>query len=409
MSKLRRLLVWLLGLTVVCGLVGAWAARWYYTTQPDYRLRCGQEALSRGDAEAAERQALQLETAGHADYAHLLRAEVLFCARRYAQTLQELNQIRDQGELRLKAIALSGQCLLYLREAREAERVFHFVLSECPDHIDAHRGLAALYYDRGAMWLAVQHLETVARLEPRDGRPYRWLGLIYKDLPYDNARAISCYEEALCRELSEQAAEEVKEELAECLVKQSDYVQALEVLEGCDHEAAETPKLVALRAECLWALGRGTEAQALVDRALSAQPRFPGLLRLRAQWHVQDKGLPAAASLLERALEIDRHDYLSRFQLYLVYQSLGRPAAAAEQRRLGQQTQNDLKELTDLNLQAMNKPRDASVRRRLAELCQKLDKPDLAAMWLRAAADCSPGPETSSGQAPATGASSTLP
>jgi tetratricopeptide (TPR) repeat protein len=95
---------------------------------------------------------------------------------------------------------------------------------------------------------------------------------------------------------------------------------------------------------------------------------------------------PAAASLLERLLRVDRHDFVGRFQLAQAYEALGRHADADEQRRLGQQTENDLTELTKLNQQAMYNPWDATVRERLAELYTKLDRPGVAAMWIRAAA-----------------------
>jgi hypothetical protein len=66
---------------------------------------------------------------------------------------------------------------------------------------------------------------------------------------------------------------------------------------------------------------------------------------------------------------------------------LGRPAEAEEQRRLLRQTQEALTAMTRLNGEAIDRPRDAAVRRCLAELCEQLNKPDLAAMWHRAAAN----------------------
>jgi hypothetical protein len=65
-----------------------------------------------------------------------------------------------------------------------------------------------------------------------------------------------------------------------------------------------------------------------------------------------------------------------------------RPADAAEQRRLADQTKELLLQLTDLIKKASDKPWDAEVRKRLAELCHRLDKPKLADMWQKAAASC---------------------
>ena len=64
---------------------------------------------------------------------------------------------------------------------------------------------------------------------------------------------------------------------------------------------------------------------------------------------------------------------------------------AAEQQRLCEQTQAYLAELTSLNEKIAERPWDGAVRTRLAEVCDKLDKPDLAAMWRQAAAASLPG------------------
>src|SRR5262249_51972947 len=151
--------------------------------------------------------------------------------------------------------------------------------------------------------------------DPRDGRPQRWLGFIYKEMPYDNDRAVLALQEALRRNLSDRVAEEVREELAECLVKQSDYEQAFQTLEGCNAEAADTAKVVALRAECLWALGRVPEARGLLDEALKENSRSAELLRVRAKVHLEAHEHQAAAALLERLVEVDRHDFAGHFQL----------------------------------------------------------------------------------------------
>ena len=231
------------------GGAGAWR---HYTNRPEYLLGKGQAALRRGDADAAEVLAARLEAAGYADHACLLRGEAYLRQKRPALALQEFNNIRDQGAIRLEAVALSGKCLLQLENAPEAARCFQFVLSEQPDHVEAHRGLAVVYYDQGAIGLALEHLQTVARLDPGDGRPHRLMGLIYKDQARP-AEAVASYEEALKRPLIDESLGEVREELAETLLRQGDAARAQEVLDGCDARHAQKPKVLALKAECLLA------------------------------------------------------------------------------------------------------------------------------------------------------------
>jgi tetratricopeptide (TPR) repeat protein len=109
---------------------------------------------------------------------------------------------------------------------------------------------------------------------------------------------------------------------------------------------------------------------------------------LRAQLHADAGEASDAAALLEKALRTDPHNYACRYQLALAYERLNRRAEAAEQRKLTEKSQRLFLELIDLNQEAIDKPTDAGVRRRLADVCSKLGKQELAQMWLRAAEMC---------------------
>src|SRR5262245_15916154 len=111
---LRRLLP-VLCLAAALALACGGATRWYRASQPDHRLRLGQEALERDDSDAAWRVVAALERGGHKDHAYLLRAEILYRESRYLQALNTLNQIQDQGALRLQAATLAGWCFLQAR------------------------------------------------------------------------------------------------------------------------------------------------------------------------------------------------------------------------------------------------------------------------------------------------------
>jgi tetratricopeptide (TPR) repeat protein len=385
----RPLLVRLLLLTGGLGLAGAGVAWWSYTHRPDYQLRHGQEALRQGYWSEAERRACWLETAGYPDHARLLRGEAFLRQDEPNRAVEQYNQIGDRGDLLVEASAIYGQWfLLHLHRPVEAERFLLFVLARQPDHLDAHRSLASLYYDQGAWVPAVLHALRWGELDRRDGRPHRFVGLIYKDLE-QHGQAIPAYQEALRRELKPAVAETVREELAECLVAQAHFAEALPILEHLPpRRRVEAPKLVALQGECLWGLGRTAEAEALLDQALADAPRCPEVLRLRAKVYLAVPESAAAVPLLERAVALDRHDFASRFQLAQAYESLGRRDAAAEQRRLAQQTQDALTEVTNLVRAASEQPWDGSVRRRLAEACRSLDQPELAERWRRSAAAC---------------------
>jgi predicted Zn-dependent protease len=120
--------------------------------------------------------------------------------------------------------------------------------------------------------------------------------------------------------------------------------------------------------------------------------------------YLETKEPAAAVPLLERALALDAHDYASRYQLAQAYKALGKPAEAEAQLRLLERTQKDILELSRLNQQATQSPWDASLRRRLADLCDKLGKPHEAEMWRQAAAACPAPPAAADPAEPRGGA-----
>jgi tetratricopeptide (TPR) repeat protein len=388
MRKLRYALLVLLALAVAVAV--AW--RWHATTRPEYRLKSGQEAVRKGDWNKAERLAARLEASGYRSHAHLLRGDAYFHQQQWAQALAEFNQIDDEGEIRLEAAALSGQCLLRLGNLRGAEAAFRFVVDQQPDHLEAHRGLADVYYFQGALLQAIDQFHEISRLDVQDSRPHRFIGLIYKDLGQPS-EAVAAYQEALHHELTAQETERIREELAECLVKLHNYDQALEVLAACSPDTADKPAVLAQRAECLYAQSQVEAARDLLDRALEKHPQFPALLSLRARIHLAKSDPARAASLLERAVKADRHDSASRQQLAQAYQRLGRADEAAAQLSLAKQSDGYRAQRAELTQEAMNHPWDAAVRRRLAEVCRQLDRPEEVDMWLNAAAACPPPPK----------------
>lgn len=381
----RGLLIGTLTLVITLGAVAGGTAWWYQARRPDSRLRQGQEALRRGRPDIADRLARRLEADGYPDHAHLLRGEAFLREHQLDLAVNEFNQINDQGDLLTEASVIYGLAFLSLKRPFEAENCLRHVVSKQPDHLEAHRGLAAIYFDQGALTLAVRHAQECARLEPHKGYPFWLMGVIFKDLgQYTSAR--DAYQKALERELSTAQANDVKEGLAEVLVQLKDYARAMTILDDCPASVTAKPKMIACRAECLIGLDRRAEGKSRLDNALQEHPQAADLLRLRAKLYLSDDEPQKAAPLLERALQLDRHDHVSRYQLVQVYKMLGRPKDVAEQERLLEETQRYLAELTKLNSEIAERPWDATVRTRLAEICDKLDKPDLAAMWRQAAA-----------------------
>jgi tetratricopeptide (TPR) repeat protein len=384
---------WLLGLAcfgLASGLavgVGVWRHR---ITQPVYRLQRGQEALARGDLSTVEAMADRLESAGYPDHAHLLRGQMYLGLQRPNDAIREYNLIRQTNdEILAQASAIYGLAFLSAGDPHRAQKLFQAVANLRPDNIDARKGLAALYYDQGAMDLAVRQLERWAELDPEDGQPQRFLGRIYNELD-EPQRAIENYQAALSLRLTSAVCEEVTMELAELLIAKQAFGEAFARLDGCSFERTDPETLVEVRAECLLGLGRHAEAMKLLEGI--AQERSPSARRLRLEARLlSDAGdLNRAVDLLERALRLTPRDQACREQLARLYERLGRRAAADEQRRLLAESQKLYAAVHDLTRKANHRANDADARRQLAALFERLGKPAGVERWLRAAALCPP-------------------
>src|SRR5205807_3823915 len=118
------------------------------------------------------------------DQAALLRGEALFLeGKPYADAEKpeqagpllgaaviEFNKIRDKGALRREAATIMGKCYLYMKDLREAELAFLFVLREDAESVDADRDLASIYFDQATKSRALMHLAKWTELVAEDQR-----------------------------------------------------------------------------------------------------------------------------------------------------------------------------------------------------------------------------------------------
>jgi tetratricopeptide (TPR) repeat protein len=388
MGKPRQWSRTLAGLAVALGLLGGVGSWRFRVTRPDYRLRQGQAALLREDYDKAAELTSLLETSGHFDHAHLLRGQSLLRQGHVNQALLEYNAIRrERKDLLAEASMIFGLGLYFHGHLAEAEKLLLHAVHVLPDNIDIRRGLAALYYDRGAMRDALRHLQKWAELANEDGMPYRFMGVIYQGLSATGP-AVANYGKALERNLPSEVREAALVEFAQVHVERTEYAEALACLKHLSAETQAQPKVQECWAECLWGMGRHAEAVALLEPMLAAESASPRALGLRAKIHLAAGQDAAAAALLEKALHRDPHDCFLRYQLALLCTKQKHQAEADEQFRLLATSQQLFREMSDLNQQAIERPRDAAVRRRLADVCNQLNKSELAQMWLKAANSC---------------------
>ncbi|HBB74846.1 MAG TPA: hypothetical protein DC048_10410 [Planctomycetaceae bacterium] len=291
------------------------------------------------------------------------------------------------GEPRAMAGALvaRGRTLLEARRLAAAYDCFAEAVRLDPSAADGHRGLAAVAYDQGSLMQAVTHLEHAAALDPADGRPWRMIGHICRDLDH-HERAVSSYREALGRELAPATRAEVRVELAEELLALGDAAGALAELPDDTPGGLEPLAAVMCRAEAIW-ITDGPEAAHRIAEAVA--DRFPddaGLLGLQGRLLVDQGRWQAAIVPLERAVDLDPHDLATLQALATACDRLGRTDDAARTRSRREAIQAALERLNTLGRAANADAWNASVREELAATCEELGRNDLAAMWRHAAA-----------------------
>jgi predicted Zn-dependent protease len=372
-------------------LILATAVGWRYrVTRPEYRLARGEESVQEGDWKSAEGYAQRLESTGHPEQAHWLRAQAFYARRRLEEAVAECLLVGRDGPYTLKATVLAGRCLLEQGNLLGADQAFRFVLATDPDSVDAHRGVAAVAYDLGQMDRAINHLEQVVRLDPQDARPHRFLGEIYRDTG-NSEKSVAEFQQALriANGLSATAIAQVRFEVAHGLVGLSQHADALAVLdEAAADGQPEPPYMQGLRVEALRGLGRRSDAIAVADQALAEYPDEGAFCLLRGQLYLDAGNAEAALPMLERSTARSPHHYQSFFLLAQAYASIGRTADADRTNTRAEQIRKDYDTVTALGREAIDHPWDPAVRIRLAEYCERTGDTKGAAMWRQAAAAC---------------------
>ncbi len=376
-----------LGLTVCCILAGLAVWTWTSWGEPSGDpLERGWQAAANGDLAKASQCLTELKQQPNRQvHAKFLRA-VLILKRGFPYpALSEFEQIKDDPKLRVRALTSIGEAWYRLGRHYEVKAALEEALKHDPEAVDAHRWLAASYYDLGAIHEAVHHLKRTAELDLADQRPSRLLGLIHKD--YERyEEAIPHYVESLSRKDDQPDWIQVRQELAACQVKARRHRDALATLASCP----DSPGVLVLRAECHQAIGEIRLSKTEIDKALATDPdNLDGLL-LQATMLLEEKRHDEAIEVLQRAAHKHPQDYTVHFKLAQAHAQLNHAAEAAAEQKIADRIRDVRRVFAELHEAAWNNPEDIRIRLRLAQLAKELGRPDLEDVWLKSAAALRP-------------------
>ncbi len=371
------------GLMLACFLLPAGAIRYWLAapTTPDRYYAQGLAAFRDQRLEELQACADALEAfPGYEPHSRLLAGMVHLRRGDLQTALDHFWHARHHEQTRPRAFSLTGEAFYRQGNHREALRILSVALQADPENVEAHRWIAAVSYDLGAMDRALQHLARVSELDPEDPRPSRLSGLIHMDFERYEL-AIAAYREALRRHPAPDVWDEVRVELAQCLRKTGEFEEALAVLEP----AAALPDADAVRAESHLALGNTQRAGEIVQRALEQAPEHRDALLVQANLAVRTGDAEQAAEVLEQVAAGHPRDDLVRYRLAQVYRRLGRHEDAQREAELMRELRELGKQFTLLHERAFNDLTDADLRYQLGQLADRLGRPVLALTWYEAA------------------------
>lgn len=351
---------------------------------PEEHFRQAMAALERHDLETvAVKVKILRDHPGFETHVNLLHGAYRLRRGNPEAALRELSARRPDGELRAPVLLHVVESFYQLGKLAEAEMIARQLEQEQPENTDAHRWLAAIYYDLGALNSAIKELGVVTTLAPNDFQPRHLLGLIYFDSD-KYAEATKHYRKALALEPSPKQRRQIIHNLAQALVKTREYQAALDVLEQASVDAF----LLALKSQCQWGLGEHGRARQTLKQAEVLDPDERLVLLLKARIEIEADNPQAAVEPLQRHLDRDPHDFECRYQLALSYRSLGQSERYKTEIARMQESKELRRQLSDFGEQAVDRPRDAKIRDRVADVCDKLGKHRLAQTYRQAASAC---------------------
>lgn len=385
MSSRKATWMTLLFVVVVIAVIGVTGFR--RSGVVDDPLSEGLVALDQGDWRKVSQQIDRLRRMSHTkDEVRLLRGGLLLRTGNPKEAVRELSQIVELGQYELRGLLLLTESQYASQRWPEAEATAKKALQKAPNNPDAHRFLGAIYYDLGAISEAESHLRRLTELQPGDHTPHRLLGLIHKDFGRFH-EAVADYKAALGLlllsgpQLKSGSQLEIQKECAFCQIQLGDFTQALATLQATRSEDIDARILLA---ECRWALQERDEAKQILKSMTASDSQQPVVLRLGARIAVDEGDFTKAVDALERLVVLDPFDHQSLLLLSSTCRRLNRVTEADQYLAKRNAVVEQVQRMSDLSNRAIQEPGNAAIRFELAEVCDRLGKPELATAWRQA-------------------------
>lgn len=196
-----------------------------------------------------------------------------------------------------------------------AERLYRGLLQQSPDHADAWHLLGVLASQQGQLQTAHEHISRALRLTGDHPLLLYNLANVLRDQG-DLAAAIDRYRRVAAmkpRFVPAQLA------LADCLERQAQPLEALQVLEHACTAISTDAELQLKTGELLQRMGRSPEALAYLERARELRPQDSSIHHALGLLHTHEGRVDDAIACLEHAIALDPQCVEARMNLASLY------------------------------------------------------------------------------------------
>lgn len=348
----------------------------------------GRAACHRGDwAEVASQiQKLEKDPAFQA-HASLLRGFHLKARNLPQRALLAFSEANNHPDTREESYFQGGLILFEQKQYLTCIPVFRQVVAWNPDHVEAHRLLAAACYDIGAMENAINSLESVMRLRPTDYRPHYLQATILQDFERFSDSAISFQKAAELAPAGTNVSDEIRAEWGDCLIRLRRFEEAVAAMEP----AGPWPDVLARRAQAMFSLRRFDDAGTFAAEALSKQPLHIEATIVAAQVHERNGQINDGIRLLSASLEVAPNDLRLHQRLADLLAASGKTEEAIQHRTQAGAIASLRQQFSETLQKAVRDSESPELRLQLGELAEKLGETEHARNWYQAALGLSPG------------------
>jgi predicted Zn-dependent protease len=182
------------------------------------------------------------------------------------------------------------------------------------------------------------------------------------------------------------AHEVARRRLAELLMEEQKYPQALSYLQQLRQRQPDHPMLAVLLARCLNHLDQQDEAEPLLEEVLARYPHFPPALGERGQLALHRGQLDQAENWLREALRQETNNGPLRYQLIQCLYRQGKSAAADDELRQLKQLEASLRRWQEIATEKMiERPHDPVLHQELGEALLATGQTEEGLYWLHRA------------------------